>query len=179
MTLLVLYFLASLDGLLCGCRTSMGRCPLIRTRSYYMRTLVRGLLAAQAASLLGLLSLFLVLRFSSHSIALRADLESSAGRMLLIFLPYAAIVLLSLSLRFVPSIDLRSATSVFALGPLTAVRPVIMIVGVLAGIYSSLFWQTRILGVIVLLLMFSIEVVLNYFAARKQAAEILEPLQHE
>jgi hypothetical protein len=144
-----------------------------------MRTLVRGLLAAQAASLLGLLSLFLVLRFSSHSIALRADLESSAGRMLLIFLPYAAIVLLSLSMRFVPSIDLRSATSVFALGPLTAVRPVIMIVGVLAGIYSSLFWQTRILGVIVLLLMFSIEVVLNYFAARKQAAEILEPLQHE
>ena len=116
-----------------------------------MRALVRGLLAAQVASLLGLLSLFLVLRFSSHSIELPADLESSAGRMLWIFLPYAAIALLSLSLRFVPPTDLRSATSVFALGPLTAVRPVIMIVGVLAGIYSSLFWQTRILGVIVLL----------------------------
>jgi hypothetical protein len=177
-TLLVLYFLASLDGLLCGCRTSMGRCPLIRTRPYYMRALVQGLLAAQVASLLGLLSLFLVLRFSSHRIELRADLESSAGRMLWIFLPYAAIVLLSLSLRLVPSTDLRSATSVFALGPLTAVRP-IMMVGVLAGIYSSLFWQTRILGVIVLLLMLSIEVVLNYFAARKQAAEILEHLQDE
>jgi hypothetical protein len=40
---------------------------------------------------------------------------------------------------------------------------IIMMVGVLAGIYSSLFWQTRILGVIVLLLMLSIEVVLNYF----------------
>jgi len=54
-----------------------------------------------------------------------------------------------------------------------------MMVGVVAGIYSSLFWQTRILGVIVLLLMLSIEVVLNYFAARKQAAEILEHLQDE
>jgi len=141
--------------------------------------LVRGLLAAQAASLLGLLSLFLVLSFSSHPTALRTDLESSAGRMLWIFLPYAAIVLLSLSLRLVPSTDLRSATSVFVLGPLTAVRPVIMIVGVLAGIYSSLFWQTRILGVIVLLLMLSIEIVLNYFASRKQAAEILERLQND
>ena len=179
MTLLVLYLLASLDGLLCGCRTSMGRCALIHTRSYYVRALVRGLLAAQVAGLLGLLSLFLVLRFSSHRIELRADLESSAGRMLWIFLPYAAIVLLALSLRFVPSTDLRSATSVFALGPLTAVRAVIMIVGVLAGIYCSLFWQTRILGVIVLLLMLSIEAVLNYFAARKQAAEILERLQDQ
>jgi hypothetical protein len=173
MTLLVLYLLASLDGLLCGCRTAMGRCPLIHTRHYYIRALVRGLFAAQIASLLGVLSLFLTLSFSPDNADLGADLQSAAGRMLWIFLPYAAIVLFSLSLRLLPSVDLRSATSVFALGPLTAIRPVIMTVGVVAGIYSSRFWQTRILGLIVLLLMLSIEVLLNYFASRKQGVEIL------
>jgi len=174
MTLLVLYLLASLDGLLCGCRTAMGRCPLIHTQWYYVRALLRGFLAAQLASFVGLLFLFLVVSFSSHRAELRDDLQSSAGRMLWVFLPYAATVLFSLSLRLVPSIDLRSATSVFALGPLTAIRPVIMIAGVLTGIYSSRFWETRILGFVVLFLMLAIEGVLNYFAARKQATEILE-----
>ena len=82
--------------------------------------LVRGLLAAQAASLLGLLSLFLVLSFyvAPPLRFVRTWNKSSAGRMLWIFLPYAAIVLLSLSLRLVLVLtDLRSATSVFVLGP--------------------------------------------------------------
>jgi hypothetical protein len=106
--LFALYLLASLDGLLCGFRTAAGRCPLIRTRSYYVRALFRGFLAAQFATLLGLLSLLFFLSFSSHRFELRGDLESSAARMLWVFLPYAFIVLLSLSLRLVPSTDLRA-----------------------------------------------------------------------
>ena len=174
MTLLVLYLLAILDGLLCGCRTAMGRCPLIRTYSYYVRALMRGFVAAQIASLLGLLALFLVFNFSAHRNELRGDLELSAGHMLWIFLPYAAVVLFSLALRLVPSTDLRSATSVFALGPLTAIRPIVMAIGVLSGIYSSHFWETRVLGLTVLGLMLSVELVLNYLADRKQTREILE-----
>jgi len=61
-------------------------------------------LAAQFASLLGLLSLlFLPVVFPSHRFELRGDLESSAARMLWVFLPYAFIVLLSLSLLLMPS----------------------------------------------------------------------------
>jgi hypothetical protein len=171
-TLLTLYFLALLDGLLCGLRTSMGRCALIRKRGYYTRAALRGIAGAQVASMLALAALLLIRLFSVHREALRADLESAAGRMLWIFLPYAALVLFNLALRLVPSTDIRSATSVFMLGPLTAIRPVVMIVGVLYGISSSKLIETRLLGGFVLALTLFLEFVLNLRAARAQAIQI-------
>lgn len=102
MTLLTLYLLALLDGLLCGLRTSMGRCPLIRKHSYYTRALFRGIAGAQVVSMLALAALLLTGGFSLRRVALRADLESAAGRMLWVFLPYACLVLFNLALRLGP-----------------------------------------------------------------------------
>lgn len=172
MTLLILYLLASLDGLLCGCRTVMGRCPLIRLRSYYVAALLRGFFAAQVASLIAIIALAFVFLLTPHRGELRADLELAAGRMLWTFLPYAATVLSSLVLRLLPSTDIRSASSVFLLGPLTAIRPLLMTTGVFFGIYSAHLWETRILGLIVLALMLCFEIILNRLASRRQAAEI-------
>lgn len=172
MTLLVLYLLALLDGLLCGLRTSMGRCPLIRKHSYYMWALFRGLIGAQVVSMLALAALLLTSAFSLRRNALHADLESAAGRMLWVFLPYAVLVLFNLVLRLIPSTDIRSATSVLMLGPLTAIRPLVMIVGVLYGISASDLLETRLLGSFILALMLSLEFVLNRRAARAQAIEI-------
>lgn len=172
MTLLFLYLLALLDGLLCGLRTSMGRCPLIRKRSYYIRSLFRGIVGAQLVSTLALAALLLTSVFSSRRDALRTDLASVAGRMLWVFLPYAALVLLNLALRLIPSTDIRSATSVLMLGPLTAIRPLVMIAGVLYGISASRLLETRLLGVFILALMLSLEFVLNRRAARAQALQI-------
>ncbi len=67
MILLFLYLLASLDGLLCGCRTAMGRSPLIRKREYYARALIHGFLAAQVVSVMALLALSLAEKHSLHS----------------------------------------------------------------------------------------------------------------
>ncbi len=172
MTLLVLYLLALLDGLLCGLRTSMGRCALIRKRTYYTRSALRGIVGAQVASMLALAALLLTSAFSGHHDVLRADLESAAGRMLWIFLPYAALVLFNLALRLIPSVDIRSATSVFMLGPLTAIRPFVLISGVLYGISTSRLLETRILGAFDLVLMFFLEFALNRRAARAQAIQI-------
>jgi hypothetical protein len=171
-TLFVLYLLASLDGLLCGLRTSMGRCPLIRKRAYYIHALSCGIVGAQLASILALAALLLTSALSVRRAALRADLESSAGRMLSVFLPYAILVLFNLALRLYPSADIRSATSVFMLGPLTAMRPLIMIAGVLYGISASDLLETRILGAFILALMLSLEFALNRYAAHAQAIEI-------
>jgi len=110
--------------------------------------------------------------FSSHRDALRADLASAAGRMLRIFLPYAALVLFNLALRLLPSTDIRSATSVFMLGPLTAIRPVVMIVGILYGLSASRLLETWLLGLFVLALMLFLEFALNRRAARAQAIQI-------
>jgi hypothetical protein len=111
-------------------------------------------------------------RFSGHRGELRADLEAAAGRMLWIFVPYAIAVLGSLMLRAIPSTDLRSATSVFALGPLSAIRSLVMIVGVVYGVAPSRLVETKVLGAFVLLLMLSLEFVLNSRAARAQARQI-------
>jgi hypothetical protein len=170
--LLILYLLALLDGLLCGLRASMGRCPLIRKRGYYARSLLRGIVGGQIISTLALVALLATAAFTMHRDALRADLELGAGRMLRIFVPYAALVLFNLALRLFPSTDIRSATSVLMLGPLTATRPLVMVVGVLYGISESHLMETRILGLFILALMLSLEFVLNRRAARAQAMQI-------
>jgi hypothetical protein len=172
MKLLALYLLAMLDGLLCGIRISMGRCALIHKRGYYARALLRGLLGAQCVSTIALLALLIVLTFSSRRDELRVDLHSAANRMLWVLVPYAVAVVGSLALRILPSTDIRSATSVFALGPLTAIRPAVMIVGVFYGIATSRLFETRFLGVFVLLLMLSLEFFLDRSAGRAQAREL-------
>jgi hypothetical protein len=172
MMLLSLYLLALLDGLLCGGRVSMGRCALIHKRAYYARALVQGLIGAQIISTISLIALIAVASLSSHRDELRADLEAAAGRMLWIFVPYAIAVLGSLALRMIPSTDLRSATSVFALGPFTAIRPFVMIAGVLYGIAPSHLLETRLLGLFVLALMLSMEYFLNFVAGRRQSQQI-------
>jgi len=171
-TLLILYWLASLDGLLCGCRTAMGRCPLIRLRPYYANSLVRGFVAVQIASAIAAMALAGVLFFTPHRNELVADLQGAARRMLWIFLPYASAVLAALSLRLLPSTDIRSASSVFFLGPLTAIRPLLMFVGVLFGVYAARFGETRLFGLLVVMLLLSIEATLNRLAGLHQSRQI-------
>jgi hypothetical protein len=171
-TLVLLYVLALLDGLLCGARVAMGRSAVIRKRMYYVRAQVAGVIGAQIVSTMALGTLTLVYFGSAHRGELRADLEEAAGRMLWVFLPYAALVLGNIALRLVPSVDIRSATSVMMLGPLTAVRPLVMIVGVLYGISRSKLGETRALGFFILLLMLSLELALNFLAARRQEREL-------
>jgi hypothetical protein len=172
MTLLALYLLASLDGALCGCRTSMGRYPYIRKTWYYTVAVLRGVLAAQFASWLSLFVLFGVIAVSQDRNLLRQDLQNAAERMLWIFLPYATLVLSNLALRLVPSTDLRSATSVLFLGPLTALRPIVMILGVLFGIWHAQLRATIFLGLFVLTLMLSLEFALNLYHGKLQEKQI-------
>lgn len=137
-----------------------------------MRAAFRGIAGAQVVSMLALGALRLTSVLSSHREALRADLESAAGRMLWVFLPYAGLVLFNLGLRGIPSTDIRSATSVLMLGPLTALRPLLMIAGVLYGISSSKLVETRFLGIFILALMLLLEFALDRRAARAQAIQI-------
>ena len=172
MTLFILYLLATLDGALCGFRSSMGRYPYIHKIRVYTIAMLRGVLGAQIASWLSLLVLLGVMSVSEDRNALRQDLQNAAERMLWIFMPYAALVLFNLALRLVPSTDLRSATSVIFLGPLTFLRPLVMIAGVLFGIWRGQLRTTICLGLFVLLLMLSLEFALNLYNGRLQEKQI-------
>ena len=172
MRLFLLYGLALLDGLLCGARVAMGRSAVIRKRAYYLRAQIRGLVGAQIISTMALAAVAMVWIQTRNRAALRTDLETAAERMLWIFLPYAALVIGNILLRLIPSTDIRSATSVMMLGPLTAIRPLVMATGVLYGISASPLWETRTLGVLILALMLGLECALNLRAAREQRREI-------
>jgi len=92
--------------------------------------------------------------------------------MLWVFLPYAAAVLFNLALRALPSTDIRAATSVMVLGPLTGLRPFVMIVGVFYGVRSSQLLETKLMGVFVLTAMLLLETFLDRIAARKQEQDL-------
>jgi hypothetical protein len=172
MTLVALYLLATLDGALCGFRAFAGRSALIYKRTYYARAMVHGAVAAQIASLLSLFILLLTVAVSQHRPELRSDLESAAGRMLWAFLPYAAAVLINIALRALPSTDIRASTSVMVLGPLTGLRPFVMIAGVVYGVWSANLLETKLLGILVLVGMLSLETFLNRIAARMQQRDL-------
>jgi protein-S-isoprenylcysteine O-methyltransferase Ste14 len=172
MTLVALYLLATLDGALCGFRAFAGRSALIYKRLYYTRAMVRGAIAAQIASFVSLFVLLLTVAVSHHRAALRADLESAAGGMLWVFVPYAAAVVSNLALRALPSTDIRASTSVMVLGPLTGLRSFVMIAGALYGIWSASLLETKLLGLFVLVGMLSLETFLNRIATRLQERDL-------
>lgn len=172
MILFVLYLLALLDGILCGYRSATGRCALIYTRSFHARAMLRGFIVVQAASAISLSALWITIYFRRDRTLLVSDLEQAGGRMVLVFVVYAALVLFNLGLRLIPSVDIRSSTSVLALGPLTALRPFIMIAGTVYGIAASNLMATKLLGSFVLAWMLGTEWFLDRMHDRIQRQEL-------
>ena len=79
---------------------------------------------------------------------------------------------LDFHLRLLPSVDIRSATSVLALGPLTALRTFIMIAGTIYGIAPSKLMATKLLGSFVLALMLGTQWLLDRMHERIQQREL-------
>jgi hypothetical protein len=172
MTLFVLYLLATTDGALCGYRAAAGRSALINKRAYFQRALLRGAVVVQFAAAISGLMLLAILAESSDRAYLMSDLLAAGARMIYVFVPYAVLVLVFLTFRLIPSVDVRSATSVMVLGPMTAARPFVALAGVLFGILPANTLRTRVLGLTVLGLMFAVQFLLDRLAARDAKARM-------
>jgi len=135
---LLLYALATVDGALVGYRVASGRSALVDKRSYFWRSILRGALLVQPAIGVAVFVAILLLLVAADSGQLTRELVSMCQRMLEVYVPYSALVLGTLALRAVPSTDLRVATSVAVLGPATALRPYVMVAGVLWAALASL-----------------------------------------
>ncbi len=57
--------------------------------------------------------------------------------MLLVYIPYALILLVTFVVRAVPSVDIRSITSVLIFGPFTLIRPIVVLVGAVWGVLAA------------------------------------------
>lgn len=137
LTAILLYVLATVDGALAGYRVAAGRSALVDKRPYYRRALLRGALLVQPAIGVAVFVAVLLLLVAADSGQLTRELVAMCERMLQVYVPYALLVLGTLALRVLPSIDLRVATSVAVLGPATALRPYVMVAGVLWAALDS------------------------------------------
>ena len=161
----LLWLLATLDAGFAGYREAAGRNALIDKRSYYRRAMVRGALFGQMAVAVAAGTILLMLLISSDQQIL-ADFERAGARMLMIYLPYAAFILVGFIFRMINSVDIRSITSTLIFGPFTLIRPLVAVTGVVYGVLAAPRIETIVTGLVVLTMMLGLERTLNFFRRR-------------
>jgi hypothetical protein len=164
-----LYFLATLDSAFVGYREAAGRSALIRKGAYYARAMLRGALWGQAAVALAFALLALLFLRAGDGAAFLHSLADAGRRMLSVYVPYAVVVLAAFAVRAVPSVDVRSMTSTLVFGPFQFIRPLVVVAGVMWGLFAAGRADAAALGLFVIAEMLLLDRWLRYLRARRIA----------
>jgi hypothetical protein len=162
----LLWLLATVDSAFIGYREAAGRSALIDKKAYYRRALVRGALSGQLAVLIAGVVTAIALLSSDDPRALFGKLELIGTRMLLVYVPYALVILIALAIRLIPSVDIRSITSTMIFGPFTLIRPVVVLLGAIWGALAAPRAITIALVVLIVSLMLGLEGVIRQLRSR-------------
>jgi hypothetical protein len=166
-----LYFLATLDSAFVGYREAAGRSALIRKGAYYTRAMLRGALWGQAAVAVALAVLAALLLRAEDRADFVHSLIEAGRRMLLVYVPYALVVLAAFAVRAAPSVDVRSMTSTLVFGPFQFIRPFVVVAGVAWGLFAARRADVTALGLVVIAEMLTLERLLGYLRARRDARQ--------
>ena len=166
MIVFLLWLLATLDSAFIGYREAAGRNALIEKKAYYRRALIRGALFGQLAVLIAGAIAAIALASSDNARELFGKLELIGARMLLVYIPYALIILIALSIRALPSVDIRSITSTVIFGPFTLIRPLVVLLGAVWGILAAPGAVTVALVVLIVCMMLGLEWTLGLLRSR-------------
>ncbi|MFB9836154.1 oxidoreductase [Actinoallomurus acaciae] len=132
--------LAVADGAFAGFRAGTGRNARIRKRRYNLLAAGRGL--AVSAAGLAVTAVVILLGSAGHAHR-RADLVEAGARMLMVLMPYAVAVVISLAgYRLLP---IRPSTLLIlvGLGPFTLARPAVVAAATAAAVLASPDWLVR------------------------------------
>src|ERR1044071_9685913 len=127
---------------------------------------IRGALFGQLAVLIVGVITALALVSSSDAAALFSKLELIGTRMLTVYIPYALIILITFCIRAVPSVDIKSITSVLIFGPFTFIRPLIVLAGAVWGVVAAPGAITIAITVLIVSLMLGLEYILSSLRSR-------------
>jgi hypothetical protein len=86
--------------------------------------------------------------------------------MLAVYIPYALVLLITFCIRAVPSVDIRSITSVLIFGPFTFIRPLIVLAGAVWGVVAAPGAITIAITVLIVILMLGLEHILSWLRSR-------------
>ena len=162
----LLWLLATVDSAFIGYREAAGRNALIEKGAYFRRALIRGALFGQVAVLIVGVVSAIALVTSNDAAALFSQFELVGARMLTVYIPYALILLITFCIRAVPSVDIRSITSVLIFGPFTFIRPLVVIAGALWGVLAAPDAITIAITALIVSLMLGLEYALSGLRAR-------------
>ena len=163
----LLWLLATVDSAFIGYREAAGRNALIEKRAYFRRALIRGALFGQVAVLIAGVITAIALATSSNAAALFAKFETVGARMLMVYVPYAIVLLITFCIRAVPSVDIRSITSVLIFGPFTFIRPLVVLAGAVWGVVAAPGAITIAITALIVSLMLGLEYMLSGLRARR------------
>jgi hypothetical protein len=166
MIALSLWALATIDAALAGYREAAGRSALIDKRAYYRRAMLRGALFGQVVIGMVGAAVAASLLLSAEPRGLLEGLREIGSRMLIVYVPYAVVILSAFAVRAAPSVDLRSITSVLIFGPFTLLRPLVIVAGVAWGFLSAPGLNTLPLCLLTLCLMLALEWMLSGLRSR-------------
>ena len=166
MIAVLLWLLATVDSAFIGYREAAGRSALIDKRAYYRHALIRGALFGQLAVLIVGVTTVIVLVSVRDAGFLFSDLELIGARMLMVYVPYAVILLITFCVRAIPSVDIRSITSVLIFGPFTFIRPVVVLAGAVWGVVAAPSGITIALAALIVTLMLGLGSVLSWLRSR-------------
>lgn len=153
----LLWLMATVDAGFIGYREAASRSALIDKRAWYRRAMLRGALFGQAAVIIAGIAIGASIRLSANA-GQAIDRYLMAGqRMLIVFVPFALVVLATLAVRTIPSVDLRSITSVVVFGPLTLARPAVVVAGIAFAFYTAPSYALLPAFLLILTLMLGLE----------------------
>jgi hypothetical protein len=121
---IALAILVAIDGAGSGFRAAAGRSARIDKLGWYARAMARGV-----ACSIAVMALALVFAWWVADAEFWASSASIAWRCATIYGLVGAPVIALLIMRMIPSVDLRSISSTLVFGPLTALRPIIVVIG--------------------------------------------------
>jgi hypothetical protein len=162
----LLWLLATVDSAFIGYREAAGRNALIEKGAYFRRALIRGALFGQVAVLIVGVVTVIALATSNDAAVLFSKFELIGARMLTVYVPYALIILITFCIRAVPSVDIRSITSVLIFGPFTFIRPLVVLAGAVWGVLAAPGTITITLTVLIVSLMLGLEYALSGLRSR-------------
>ena len=156
MTVAVVVLLAGLcllDGALVGYRAVCGRSALIRRQALDRRGVEAGIRAG--AAVLTVLTAWFggVLLLADDRLGTMADLTRSATRMLVVYLALAAVTACALAVHFLAPPRWGSLSMVTVLGPLTLLRPLVLVLGAMSALSGAGDRRAIVLASVTVMLM--------------------------
>jgi hypothetical protein len=170
--LAALWLLATLDAAFIGYRDGAARCARLHKRDHLRQSVLRGVAFGQLAVLIAAAAGGGLLAAAAEPARLAATYAAGAERMVAVYAPYAAVILLTLAVRLVDSVDARSIAAVLVFGPLHLLRPFV----VAAGAAWALLWEPSpsmiALVVLVVAMMLGLERFLDHMRRRRNEQRV-------